>query len=67
MYSIRFRVIEPLMESWSVINISGVTSYQLQLQYSKQYEFTIAAWNKLGGSENSIAWKVRTAQGKSVI
>lgn len=55
------------MESWSVINISGVTSYQLQLQYSKQYEFTIAAWNKLGGSENSIAWKVRTAQGKSVI
>lgn len=62
MYSIRFRVIEPLMESWSEINISEVTSYQLQLQYSKRYEFTIAAWNKLGRSENSTAWKVRTAQ-----
>lgn len=55
------------MESWSEINISGVTSYQLLLQYSKQYEFIIAAWNKLGRSENSIAWKVRTAQGKSVL
>ena len=55
------------MESRSEINISGVTSYQLQLQYSKQYEFTIAAWNKLGRSKYSIAWKVRTAQGKSVI
>ena len=55
------------MKSWSEINISGVTSYQLLLQYSKQYEFIIAAWNKLGRSENSIAWKVRTAQGKSVL
>ena len=55
------------MESRNEINISGVTSYQLQLQYSKQYEFIIAAWNKLGRSENSTAWKVRTAQGKSVI
>ncbi|CAH3046336.1 unnamed protein product [Pocillopora meandrina] len=62
MYSVHFRVVQPLVKSWSQINISGVTSYQLQLQYSKQYEFIIAAWNTLGRSENSAAWKVRTAQ-----
>ena len=66
MYSVYFRVIEPLVESWSQINISGVTSYQLQLQYSKKYEIIIAAWNKVGPSENSSAWKVRTAQGRAV-
>ena len=64
MYSVHFRVVQPLVKSWSQINISGVTSYQLQLQYSKQCEFIIAAWNTLGRSENSAAWKVRTAQGE---
>ncbi|XP_078372013.1 uncharacterized protein LOC144655597 [Oculina patagonica] len=63
-YSIRYRVIEPVTEKWVDINITNasVTSYELHLQYSRNYTVIVFAWNNLGRSEKSDAWHVRTAQ-----
>ncbi len=68
MYSIHYRVIWPTTEKWVDINITNasVTSYELNLQYSRKYSVIVFAWNKLGRSAKSNIWKLRTAQGKTV-
>ena len=67
MYSIYYRETEPSVNGWKQLNVSGITSYELHLQYSKKYEVIIVAWNKLGRSESSQAWEPRTAQGTDII
>ena len=66
MYSLRYKAVEPAAEKMTEINITNanVTSLELQFQHSKKYEVTVFAWNSLGRSEASKAWKVRTAQCK---
>lgn len=67
MYSICYRETEPSVNGWKQLNVSGITSYELHLKYSKKYEVKIVAWNKLGPSESSKAWEPRTAQGTDII
>ena len=66
MYSIHYRVIEPITEKSREINITDAsfTSYELHLQYSKTYRVVAFAWSDLGRSVESNAWQVKTAQGK---
>lgn len=76
MYTLHYRIVGPTIkvENWStvIINIEpyqplpGSTSYELQLQYSKDYELFVSAWNKLGSS-NSTVWHLRTAQGRGLL
>ncbi|KAL9972466.1 hypothetical protein ACROYT_G018772 [Oculina patagonica] len=65
MYTLHYRIVGPVIkdENWSSVNITNTTftRYELQLQYSKEYEVVVSAWNKLGHS-NSTAWHLRTAQ-----
>lgn len=67
MYTLYYRIVGPAFkdENWSSVTIKN-TRYALQLQYSKEYEITVSAWNKLGRS-NSTEWHLRTAQGKNVL
>ena len=66
MYTLYHRIVGPALkeENWSSFT-TNETKYTLQLQYSKEYEIIVSAWNKLGGS-NSTKWHLRTAQGKNV-
>ena len=66
MYSLHFNVVQPAAEKVTEINISNVsvTSFKLQLQHSKKYEVTVFARNKIGQSEASKAWQIRTQQCK---
>ena len=67
MYSIHYRVIEPITEKWVDLNITdtNVTSYKLHLEYSNKYAVSVFAWNKLGRSAKTDPWHVRTAQGNT--
>ena len=69
MYSIHYGVIEPTKEGKTEINItdSNITSYEMNLQYSKTYKVIVFAWNNLGRSVESKSWQVKTAQGKKVV
>ena len=66
MYSLCYKVVEPVAEKMTQINITNanVTSFELQFQHSKKYEVTVFAWNSLGSSETSKAWEIRTTQCK---
>ena len=66
MYTLYHRIVGPALkeENWSSVTTND-TKYTLQLQYSKEYEIIVSAWNKLGGS-NSTEWHLRTAQGKNI-
>ena len=70
MYTLHYRIVGPAIkdENWSSMNITDttLTRYELQLQYSKEYELIVSAWNKLGHS-NSNAWHLKTAQGEDVL
>ena len=70
MYSLHKRIVGPTMKgkNWSSVNISNtaLTRYELQLQYSMEYELIMSAWNKLGSSD-SETWHIRTAQGNNVL
>lgn len=67
MYAVHHRIIGPAFKekNWSSVTTND-TKYTLQLQYSKEYQIIVSAWNKLAGS-NSTEWHVRTAQGKNVM
>lgn len=67
MYTVHHRIIGPAFkeEIWSSVTTND-TKYTLQLQYSKEYQIIVSAWNKLGGS-NGTEWHLRTAQGKNVM
>lgn len=66
-YTLHYRIVGPAFkeEHCSSVTIND-TKYTLQLQYSKEYQIIVSAWNKLGGS-NSTEWHLRTAQGKNVM
>ena len=66
MYSLHFNVVQPAAEKMTEINIPNVsvTSFKLQFQHSKKYEVTVFARNKIGQSEASKAWQIRTQQCK---
>lgn len=67
MYTLYYRISRPATkeENWTAENITdtSVTSFYLQLQYSKEYEVIVSAWNKLGES-NRKAWHLTTEFGK---
>ena len=67
MYTVHHRIIGPAFKekNWSSVTTND-TKYTLQLQYSKEYQIIVSAWNKLAGS-NSTEWHLRTAQGKNVM
>ena len=69
MYSLRFHVVQPATDKMTEINITNanVTSFELQIQHSKKYELTVFGWNKLGRSEASKAWQIRTKQCKHTV
>ena len=56
MFTLCHRIVGPALkeENWSSVTTND-TRYTLQLQYSKEYEIIVSAWNKLGGS-NSTEW-----------
>ena len=66
MYTLYYRVVGPVNQedNWTVVNITNtsVTSYELQLQYSREYEIMASAWNKLGESKRK-GWYLKTALG----
>ena len=66
MYSLCYKVVEPAPEKITEINITNVslTRLELEFQHSRKYVVTVFAWNILGRSKASTAWKVRTAQCK---
>ena len=67
MYTLYYRIVGPASkeENWSSVT-NNDTKYTLQLQYSKEYDIIVSAWNKLGG-RNSTEWHFRTAQGRNVL
>ena len=66
MYSLHHKVLKPTAGKEAEINITNtsINSYELRLEHSMEYEVTVYAWNDLGRSEPSRAWKIRTAQCK---
>ena len=66
MYSLHIKVLKPTTGKEAEMNITNtsINSYELRLEHSKEYEVTVFAWNDLGRSEASRAWKIRTAQCK---
>ena len=66
MYSLHHKVVKPTSGKEAEMNITNtsINRYELRLEHSKEYEVTVFAWNDLGRSEASRAWKIRTAQCK---
>lgn len=67
MYTLYLRELgsSTMEDRWEVSNnfTDGVTSYNLLLEYSKEYEIIVSARNKLG-ERKSKKWMLKTAHGR---
>lgn len=65
MYTIYYRKIQSPGTPWHCINATAATNSMsaFPLECDTQYEFAVTAWNKLGESELSQSWQVRSTTG----